>query len=122
MPAGVRLFVGYALVIMAGVGLAMPKIIDDMTGAVPISLPGLVAMALLAFTIFTVTLVLQRKQAAHGLALVLSSLTLPAVPLAWLSLAGLASRIPITLFLIALAALLFLGLTRHSAREYLSEP
>ncbi len=122
MPPGVRLFVAYALVIMAGVGLAMPRIVDDVTGAAPISLPGLVAMALLAFTIFTVTLVFQRKEAARNLALALSSLTLPAVPLAWLSLDGLASRLPLTVFLAALAAALFFGLTRRSVAGYLSEP
>ena len=38
-------------------------------------------MVLLAYTIFTTTLVLQRKEAARGLALGLSTLTLPAVPL-----------------------------------------
>ena len=34
----------------------------------PVSLPGIVVMVLLAYTIFTITMVLQRKQAARGLA------------------------------------------------------
>ena len=38
-------------------------------------------MVLLAYTIFTITMVLQRKQAARGLALGLATLTIPAVPL-----------------------------------------
>ena len=42
-------------------------------------------MVLLAYTIFTTTLVLQRKQAARGLALGLASLTIPLVPLLLLS-------------------------------------
>ena len=42
-------------------------------------------MVLLAYTIFTTTLVLQRKQAARGLALGLASLTIPLVPLLALS-------------------------------------
>ena len=42
-------------------------------------------MVLLAYTIFTTTLVLQRKEAARGLALGLSTLTLPAIPLALLA-------------------------------------
>ena len=42
-------------------------------------------MILLAYTIFTTTLVLQRKQAARGLALGLASLTIPLVPLLLLS-------------------------------------
>ena len=42
-------------------------------------------MALLAYTIFTTTLVLQRKEAARGLALGLASLVVPLVPLLALS-------------------------------------
>ncbi len=123
MPAGIRLFLVYALLILAAIGIVMPRVIDQMgDSAAPISIPGLVAMALLAFTIFTVTLVLQRKEAGYNLALVLSSLTVPAIPLAWLSLAGLASRLPITLIVVAMAVFLFTGLTRPSVRTYLSEP
>ncbi len=123
MPTGIRLFLVYALLILAAIGIAMPRIIDDMgNSAAPISIPGLVAMALLAYTIFTVTLVLQRKEAGYNLALVLSSLTVPAIPLAWLSLAGLATRVPITVIVTILAFLLFAGLTRPSVRGYLSEP
>ncbi len=121
MPAGVRLFIVYGLLILAGIGLAMPRIVDEVSGPAPISLPGLVAMALLAFTIFTLTLTFQRKQAAHNRALALSSLTLPAIPLAWISLQGLVSRVPLTAFVAVLAAALFFGLTRPSVREYLSE-
>lgn len=122
MPAGVRLFVVYALLILAAIGLSMPTIIDQVGDVAPVSLPGLVAMALLAFTIFTVTLVLQRKQAAYLLSLALSSLTLPAIPLTWLTLDGLASRVPLTLFVALVAVLLFAGLTRQSTRRYLNEP
>ena len=43
-------------------------------------------MILLAYTIFTITLVLQRKEVARGLALGLASLTIPAVPLGVLQL------------------------------------
>ena len=46
---------------------------------------GIVVMVLLAYTIFTTTLVLQRKQAARGLALGLASLTVPLIPLLLLS-------------------------------------
>ena len=44
-------------------------------------------MVLLAYTIFTTTLVLQRKEASRGLALGLASLTVPLVP--YLLLTGL---------------------------------
>jgi hypothetical protein len=74
-------------------------------------------MSLLAYTIFTVTLVLQRKQAARGLALGLSTLTLPAVALGLLG-----NSLPVALFFAALAALLFRGLLRAEVRAYLSEP
>ncbi len=122
MPPGVRVFLVYALLILAVIGIAMPSIIDQTGDISPVSLPGLVAMALLAFTIFTVTLVLQRKQAAYLLALTLASLTIPAIPLAWITLSGYASRLPFTAILVAIAALLFGGLTRPSTRTYLSEP
>jgi hypothetical protein len=90
-------------------------VIDQAIGA-PVSGPGIVVMVLLAYTIFTTTLVIQRKQASRGLALGLASLTLPL--LAYLVLAGL---VPQAIFIGALAALLFRGLLRDEVRAYLSE-
>jgi hypothetical protein len=116
MPGGIRLFLAYSLLILAGIGLAMPAVIE-LAVNVPISFTGLIVMILLAYTVFTTTLVLQRKQAARGMALGLASLTLPAVPL--LLLSGLV--IP-AVFMAALAVLLFRGLLRPEARGYLSEP
>jgi hypothetical protein len=115
MPGGVRLFLVYALVILALIGLSLRYVIDLAIGA-PVSGPGVVVMVLLAYTIFTTTLVLQRKQASRGLALGLTSLTLPL--LVYLLLGGL---IPQTIFVGALAALLFRGLLRPEVRAYLSE-
>ncbi len=116
MPAGVRLFLGYALLILAGIGISLPSVVDQAV-QVPVTLPGLVVMILLAYTIFTTTLVLQRKEASRPLALGLASLTIPAVPL--LLLAGFPlPAIVVLLFAIAL----FRGLTRPSVRSYLSEP
>ena len=116
MPAGVRLFLGYALLILAGIGISLPTIIDQAI-AVPVTLPGLVAMIPPAYTIFTTTLVLQRKEAGRPLALGLASLTIPAVPL--LLLAGLLVPSGVVLLF---AVALFRGLTRPSVRRYLSEP
>ena len=116
MPGGIRLFLAYSLLILAGIGLALPAVVD-MAVNVPISFTGVIVMILLAYTIFTTTLVLQRKEAARGLALGLASLTLPAIPL--LLLSGLV--IPAVL-MAALAILLFRGLLRPEARGYLSEP
>ena len=78
---------------------------------------GAIVMALLAYTIFTLTVVLQRKAAARGLALGLSTLALPAVPLALLygQLIG-------ALLLAGLAALLFRGLRTPAAVAWLDQP
>jgi hypothetical protein len=116
MPGGVRLFLVYAFLILAGIGLSLRTVVDQAISA-PVSPIGLLVMILLAYTVFTTTLVLQRKEAGRGLALGLSSLTLPAIPL--LLLSGL--PIP-ALILLAFAALLFRGLLRPEVRGWLSEP
>ena len=74
-------------------------------------------MVLLAYTIFTTTLVLQRKEASRGLALGLASLTCR-------SRRTSCSRglpIPGRLRRRARAALLFRGLLRPEVRAYLNE-
>jgi hypothetical protein len=115
MPGGIRLFLVYALVILAGIGISLRWVIDQAIGA-PVSGPGIVVMVLLAYTVFTTTLVIQRKQAGRGLALGLASLTLPLT--LYLLTAGL---IPQTIFFAALAALLFRGLLRPEVRTWLNE-
>jgi hypothetical protein len=115
MPGGIRLFLGYALLILAGIGLSLRSVVD-LAISTPVSFEGLVVMILLAYTIFTTTLVLQRKQAARGLALGLVSLTIPLVPL--LALSGLFVA---AIFVAALALLLFRGLLRPEVRSYLNE-
>jgi hypothetical protein len=116
MPGGVRIFLGYAFLILGLLGLSLRWVVDQAISA-PISPVGVVAMVLLAYTIFTTTLVLQRKQASRGLALGLSTLTIPAIPLALL-----AAQPLFALFATALAILLFFGLTRPEVRTWLSEP
>jgi len=116
MPGGIRVFLVYAFVILTLIGLSLRYVVDQAIST-PVSLSGLVVMSLLAYTIFTVTLVLQRKQAARGLALGLSSLTLPILALALLS-----GTVAVALFFMALAAILFRGLLRDEVRAYLSEP
>ncbi|HXG39346.1 MAG TPA: hypothetical protein VNJ28_00255 [Candidatus Limnocylindrales bacterium] len=116
MPAGLRVFLGYAFLILGAIGLSLRTVVDQAIAA-PVSLVGIVVMVLLAYTIFTVTLVLQRKEAARGLALGLASLTLPAIPFFLLG-----GSLALALLAAALAAALFYGLTRPSVREYLSEP
>lgn len=115
MPGGIRLFLVYALTILALIGISLRSVIDQAIGA-PVSGPGVVVMVLLAYTIFTTTLVLQRKQAARGLALGLASLTLPVTVYALL-----VGLLPLMIFFAALAALLFRGLLRTEVLAYLSE-
>ena len=93
MPGGLRLFLVYALTILFGIGISLRYVIDQAIGA-PVSGPGVVVMVLLAYTIFTTTLVIQRKQAARGLALGLASLTLPLVLLLLLARADSADDLP----------------------------
>ena len=116
MPGGIRLFLAYAFLILAGIGLSLRSVVDTAIST-PISFEGLVVMVLLAYTIFTTTLVLQRKEAARGLALGLASLTIPLVPLLLLS-----RLIVEGIFVAALGLLLFRGLLRPEVRTYLNEP
>jgi hypothetical protein len=115
MPGGIRIFLFYAFVILAGIGISLRFVVDQAIAA-PVSLLGVVVMVLLAYTIFTTTLVLQRKQAARGLALGLASLSIPLIAL------GALSPQPVWgIFFAAFAALLFRGLLRDEVRTYLSE-
>lgn len=121
MPPGVKLFLAYGLGLLAILGLSLRWVVDQAIDA-PVSPLGLAWMALLAYTIFTVTLVLQRKQAARGLAIGLTTLLVfPFGAVAWFGLTGIATQIPATLFLLALAGLLLSGLTRPSARAFFTE-
>jgi hypothetical protein len=116
MPPGIVVFLGYAFLVLGAIGLSLRFVVDQAISA-PVSLPGVVVMVLLAYTIFTVTLVLQRKEAARNLALGLASLTVPAVPL--LLLVGLV--VP-AIAVGAIGAILLRGLTRPSVRRWLNEP
>jgi len=116
MPPAIVLFLAYAFVILAGIGISLRFVVDLAIGA-PVSPVGVVVMVLLAYTIFTTTLVLQRKEAARNLAFGLATLTLPAIPLLLLSPA------PGSGFLMgAFAILLFRGLVRPDVKGYLNEP
>ena len=116
MPFGIRLFLAYGALILVGIALSMRTVVDQ-AATMPISPIGVVVMILLAYTIFTMTLVIQRKQAGFGLALVLASLVIPGVLLLAISPVH-----PATPFLLAaFGLLLFRGLLRPEVRSYLSE-
>ncbi|MEO7663905.1 MAG: hypothetical protein ABIV26_02180 [Candidatus Limnocylindrales bacterium] len=115
MPGAVRLFLAYGFVILVAIGLSL-RFVIDLAIAAPVSLPGVVVMALLAYTIFTITLVLQRKEASRTLALGLSSLTVPPIP--WALLEG---QLILAIFLGALAIVLIRGLRSAATRAWLIE-
>lgn len=115
MPWPIRLFLGYALVILAGIGLSLRFVVDQAIAA-PVSPLGIVVMVLLAYTIFTTTLVLQRKAASRTLALGLATLTVPPIP--WAAIVGLW---PVAIFFLALAILLLRGLRTAAVAAWLTE-
>ena len=115
MPWGVGLFLGYAFLILIGIGLTLGYVVDLAT-TMAVSLPGVIDMVLLAYTIFTITLVLQRKAASRGLAVGLSSLIVPA-----LLFAALGGAWVVAAFLAALLAVLVRGLRTPGAVAWLSE-
>jgi hypothetical protein len=117
MPRGVLVFMGYALLVLSVLGLFMGRVVDEAIAA-PISFIGVVWMALLAYLIFTMTLVLQRKQAAYGLSLGLTSLLLPLAAVLLFAPAGwIISIAAIVLFVIVVWSL-----RRPRSREWFSEP
>ncbi len=121
MPNGIRVFLVYGFAILALIGLSL-RFVVDMAISAPVSPAGVVVMILLAYTIFTITLVLQRKQAARGLALGLASLTIPATPIAFFSFAVASAGLVAAIFFAALAIVLFRGLLRPEVRTYLDQP
>jgi hypothetical protein len=115
MPGGVRVIFGYGLLLMAGLALTLPLVVELAVEA-PISALGLLWMLLLAYLVFTLTLILQRKQAGWMLSIGLATLSVPLVPLLYLwggVLAGAAG--------VVLAAALFWSLRRPSARGWFVE-
>jgi len=116
MPAGVRIVLGFGFLLLAGVGLTLPLVVREAIEA-PVSPLGLLYMLLLAYLVFTLTLILQRKQAAWMLSLGLASLSVPlAVGLFYLAgTLGLAAGI-------LLAVLLFWSLRGQRVRDWFSEP
>lgn len=116
MPNGVRALLAFGFALLAMLGLTLPLVIEQAVEA-PISAVGLLWMLLLAYLIFTLTLILQRKQAGWMLAIGLASLSVPliAVLFLWAGLIG-------ALLGVVLAAGLFLALRGRRMRAWFSEP
>ena len=115
MPNGVRVLLLFGFLLLAGVGLTLPLVIEQAVAA-PISALGLLWMLLLAYLVFTLTLILQRKHAGWMLSLGLASL---AVPLA-LALFFWSGAVGLVIGLV-IAAMLFLGLRGRAVRAWFSE-
>ncbi len=115
MPWGVAFFLVYSFLILGGVGLALGPVVEQAI-LVPITFQGVVVMALLAYTIFTITLVLQRKAAARTLALGLLSLAIPAVPLAVL-----ANQLIAAVVIVVVALVILRGLRAPAATAWLDQ-
>jgi hypothetical protein len=115
VPWGIALFLAYAGLILVAIALSLRTVIDQAINA-PVSFIGVVVMALLAYTIFTITLVLQRKAAARGFALGLSTLILP--PIALTLLGG---QFVVSLFFAALGILLVRGLRDPGVAGWLDQ-
>lgn len=116
MPNSVRVFLAYALLLLAGIGLSLRYVVDQAIDA-PVSPIGVVWMALLAYTIFTITLVWQRKEAGRTFGLGLATVTIPAVPLLIIN-----QLYPAAAVIALIGIAVFVALTRPSARAWLREP
>ena len=116
MPNGVRMVLAFGFVLLAGVGLTLPLVINTAVEA-PISPLGLLWMLLLAYLVFTLTLILQRKQAAWLLSLGLATLSIP-VALILYTWAGTIGAVVGA----AIAIMLFLALRGARVRAWFSEP
>ncbi len=116
MPTGVRVLLAYGFVLLVLLAISLPLVVQQAVEA-PISLLGLLWMLLLAYLIFTITLILQRKQAAWGLSIGLATLSLPLVPMLLLWGGALAAVLGL-----AVSTLLFLSLRGRGVRTWFSEP
>ncbi len=117
MPPGVLVFLGYAFLVLSVLGLSM-RIVIDLAVEAPISFIGLVWMLLLAYLIFTMTLVLQKKQAAYMLSMGLTSLLLPLAAIALFAPGGFVLSIAAVLLFIVIVW----SLRRPRSREWFCEP
>jgi hypothetical protein len=116
MPPGVLLFLAYAFVVLSILGLTMPVVIDQAVQT-PVTFIGLVWMGLLAYLIFTMTLVLQRKQAAYGLSLGLTTLLLPLAAIVFFGAGGWI----LSIVLVVAFGVMVWALRRPRSREWFCE-
>jgi hypothetical protein len=115
MPPSVGVVLAFGLLLLAGLALTLPLIVEQAVDA-PVSPIGLLWMLLIAYLIFTLTLVLQRKQAGWLLSLGMATLSLPLTLIAWQAAGALGA-----LAGIAIGLVLFVSLRNRRARAWFSE-
>lgn len=116
MPPGVIVLVGFGLLLLAALGLTLPIVINQAIDA-PVSPTGILWMLLIAYLVFTLTLVIQRKQAAWNLSLGMASLVVPVTLILWQWASALGA-----LAGIALGLLLFVSIRGARVRAWFSQP
>ena len=128
-PMPVRLWFGWAFVLLAVTGLLLGRIVEfiDFSERAPFSLLGIFMMVELALVLFGITTALQRKRIAHRFAIAIALLPVPilaGLPPVLLQMPRAAANgwYLLTIPLGALiSVVLVIGLLRASARSYFSE-
>jgi hypothetical protein len=115
MPPSIGLVIGFGLLMLAGLALTLPLVVDQAVEA-PVSPIGVLWMLLIAYLIFTLTLVVQRKQAGRALSVGMASLSLPLTLIAWQAAGTLGAMAGVVV-----GVLLFLSLRDRRARAWFSE-
>ena len=129
-PTAVRLWFGWAFLLLAVTGLLMGRIVEfiDFSERAPFSLLGIFMMIELAAVLFGITVALQRKRIAYRFAISIALLPVPilaGLPPVLLDMPAEAANgwyllmVPIGL---VISAVLILGLLRQNSRQYFSEP
>ncbi|MCA1588568.1 MAG: hypothetical protein LC744_07930 [Chloroflexi bacterium] len=129
MPLFVRLWFGWAFLLLAVTGLLLGRIVEfiDFSERAPFSLLGIFMMIELALVLFGITVALQRKRIAHRFAIGIALLAVPVLaglPPALLDFPPTAANgwyaltVPIGA---AVSVLLLAGLLRSPARAWFSE-
>ncbi len=130
MPLAVRLWFGWAFLLLAMTGLLLGRIVEfiDFSERAPFSLLGIFMMIELAVVLFGITVALQRKRIAHRFAIVIAALPVPilaGLPPVLLDMPPAAVNgwyvlmVPIGL---VVSVVLIVGLLTPGARAYFTEP
>ena len=130
MPLAVRLWFGWAFLLLAVTGLLLGRVVQfvDFSERAPFSILGIFVMVELAAVLFGITVALQRKRIGHPFALGIAVLPVPilaGLPPILLEMPATAANgwylitVPLA---IVLSVVLVAGLLRGPSRAWFSEP